>query len=72
MKAKADKASADTKVEMQRQIDELKVKAAAVRVKLEQIKSARKQAIDDARGTIDKAWTDLKGAFERATASFKD
>jgi len=72
MKARADKASADTKLKMQRQIEELKAREIAARAKLQQIRSAGQQALNDARGTIDKAWADLKGAFERARADLKD
>jgi hypothetical protein len=72
MKTKADQASAETKLKMQRQIEDLKAREIAARAKLQQIKSAGQQALHDARGTIDKAWADLKGAFERARADFKD
>ena len=72
LRAKADHASAETKLKMQRQLDELKAKEAAARTKLDQIKNTSKQAFEDARGAIDKAWSDLKGAFDRARASIKD
>ena len=71
LKAKAEQADAEGRIEYSRQVQELKKKEGQVREKLEQMKTAGGNAWQDLKSGVEEAIVDLKGAVDRAYAQFK-
>ena len=71
LKAKADKAKIESRTELINQIDELRKKKQTVQDKLKQLQTAGDGAWDDIRTGFERSWTELKGAYEKASAQFK-
>jgi chromosome segregation ATPase len=71
LKAKADKAKAEAKLEYYKSIEALQLKRDTARAKLHELKSAGDEAWDDLKSGAEKAWDDLKSAFHAAAAKFK-
>ncbi|MCF6147814.1 MAG: coiled coil domain-containing protein [Candidatus Kuenenia sp.] len=72
LKAKADKADAEAKIEYYRNIDSLKNDYNALQAKLLQLKSAADESWEDIKAGSETAWEELKTAFSNAMAKFKD
>jgi uncharacterized coiled-coil DUF342 family protein len=66
LKAKADKATADLKIGYQKQLDDLKAKRDVARDKINDVKAAGDDAWERMATAMEKAWADIKAAFERA------
>lgn len=71
LKAKADKAKAEAKIEYLKSIEGLQLKRDTARAKLHELKSAGDEAWEDLKSGAEKAWDDLKSAFHAAAAKFK-
>ena len=71
IKAKADKAKADAKVEYYRTIEDLQLKRDTARAKLHELKASGDNAWDDLKTGAEKAWDEVKGAFHTAAEKFK-
>jgi hypothetical protein len=71
LKAKADKATADAKVKMYQEIDDLKAKREAAQQKLDDLKAAGAEKWENLKAASDKALEDLKGKWESIKAKFK-
>jgi predicted nuclease with TOPRIM domain len=71
LKAKANKATVDSKTELFKQIDELHQKTETARDKLKQLQAAEDGAWDDMKTGVEKSWKELKSAFSIASARFK-
>ena len=72
LKAKADKATADAKIEMDQQIDHLRAQKDAAQHKLNDLKGAGaeswetlKAGSEKALGEMKKTWESLKGKFHQ-------
>ncbi|MHB8789734.1 MAG: sll1863 family stress response protein [Desulfobulbaceae bacterium] len=71
LKAKADKAKAEAKIEYRKSIEGLQLKRDTARAKLHELKSSSDEAWEDLKSGAEKAWDDLKSAFHAAAAKFK-
>lgn len=71
LKAKADKAEAQAKVEYYKQIDALRNQQAAVQEKLRGLKDAGEGAWEDLKAGLEKAWDDLQTSIETAISKVK-
>lgn len=71
LKAKADQADADAKLEYHKQIDSLRSKKEKASEKLNELKQAGEDAWEDMKAGIESAWDSLGDAVESATSRFK-
>jgi hypothetical protein len=71
LKAKADKAKADARVEYYKQIEELKIKKQAAGVKLAELRKAGDGAWEDLKTGLESAWNSLGKAVKAAASRFK-
>lgn len=70
-KAKADKATAEAKIEYYKTIDALQRKEEEARTKLQGLKAAGDEAWEDLKAGAENAWTEIKTAFHSAASKFK-
>lgn len=70
LEAKAAEASADTRIEYQKQIDNLRSKQDDARKKLAEFNEAGGQAREDLKSGLEKAWNDLGEAVRNARERF--
>lgn len=66
LKARADRARADTKIEYYNRIEDLEARRQAARSKLEDMKSSGESAFENLKSGAEKAWKDLGDAMESA------
>jgi uncharacterized coiled-coil DUF342 family protein len=71
LRAKADKAGADTKLEYNKKIEELRSMQKTAVGKLGEIKGASDDAWDELRAGANEAWDSLDKAFKNAASKFK-
>ena len=71
LKAKADGAEADAKLEYYKQIEELRSMQAAANEKLAELKEAKDDAWEDLKAGMDSAWGSLGNALKSARSRFK-
>ena len=71
LKAKADKATAEMKIEYHKTIEALQFKQDEARAKLRELKSAGDEAWEDVKTGAEKAWAEVKTAFHSAASKFK-
>ena len=71
LKLRANKAGADAKTEIDREIATLRAKLNEAKKKLVELKTAGDAASVEMRKGIENAWLEMKKAFENATAKFK-
>jgi hypothetical protein len=71
LKAKADNAKADIKIEYYRKIEILQQKHKDIRKKLEELKNSGDDAWEDLKEGAEKAWSEVKTAFNKAASNFK-
>lgn len=72
LKAKADSAEADAKLEYQKQIDDLRAKQDSARDKLDELKEAGEDAWQDLKAGIESAWDSLGSSVDSAMSRFKN
>ncbi|MFA5112098.1 MAG: hypothetical protein WC443_11870 [Desulfobaccales bacterium] len=70
LKAKADKAGADVKIEMYKQIDELRAKKEATQHQLNQIKAAGAESWEALKAGSEKTLEEMKKTWESMKARF--
>ena len=70
MKAKADKADAEAKLEYYKQIEDLRTKQEAAQKKLTELKAAGESAWEDLKAGIDLAWKSLGESIKSARSRF--
>lgn len=70
-KEKANQAKGDARVRMQKQVADLEVKRDKLRERVKDLKADSKNAWEEMKTGIDKAATDLQGAFDKAKDEFK-
>ena len=71
LKAKADKARADVKIDYQKTIDTLQRKQDEAGTKLHELKTASDEVWEDLKTGAEKAWAEVKTAFHDAMSRFK-
>ncbi|GJL75670.1 coiled coil domain-containing protein [Nitrosomonas sp.] len=71
LKAKMSGASADAKIEMNKQIESLESERSEVRQKYEELKNASGDAWKDVRDGMETAWNRVSDSFKRAADRFK-
>jgi len=71
LKAKADKAKDNAKLEYQEQIESLNLKRQEAQGKLKELKEASGDAWEDIKSGVDLAWNSLSEAVKSATSRFK-
>jgi chromosome segregation ATPase len=71
LKAKADKAEAEAKIEYHEELDELRLKWAAAQQSLRELKAAGDKAWDEVEASLRKAWAELKKGLDSAASKFK-
>jgi hypothetical protein len=71
LKAKADNAKADAKIEYVKTIEALQRKQNEAGKKLQELKNSGDEAWEDIKTGAEKAWAEVKTAFHDATSRFK-
>lgn len=71
LKAKADKAEADSQLEYYKHIEELRAMQETVHSKLDELKAANDDAWEDIKAGVDNAWNSLSNALKSAASRFK-
>ena len=71
LKAKADTARAEAKIEYYKTIETLQGKQDAARTKLQEIRAAGDDAWEDLKTGAEKVWADVKTAFQSSVSRFK-
>ncbi len=71
LKAKADKATAEAKIEYYKQLEELQPKREAAKLKLQEIKNSSEAAWEHLKIGAEKAVEDLKISYEKAKLRFE-
>lgn len=72
LKAKASGASADAKLEMNKQVEVLESKIEEGKEKLSELADASDDTWESMKDSIDSKWKSLKSAFSDAVSRFKD
>lgn len=70
MKAQAERAQADGKIEYEEQIQELRVKRDEMERKLEELQEANESAWEDVKKGADRAWDNMSKAMQEAWDRF--
>jgi multidrug resistance efflux pump len=71
LKAKADTARAEAKIEYYKTIETLQGKQDAARTKLQELRAAGDDAWEDLKTGAEKIWADVKTAFQSSVSRFK-
>ena len=71
LRARADKAKAEAKIEYHETIEALQHRQDEARAKLHELKTAGDEAWEDLKTGAEKAWAEVKTAFHEAAAKFK-
>jgi len=71
LKARADKAKAEAKIEYYKTIEGLQHKENEARAKLHELKTAGDAACEDLKIGAEKAWDEVKAAFHSAALKLK-
>ena len=71
LKARADKARAEAKVEYYKTIETLQRRQDEARTKVQELKTAGDEAWEDLKTGAEKAWDEVKAAFHIAASKFK-
>jgi hypothetical protein len=71
LKARADKAKAEAKIEYYKTIEALQQRQDEAGTKLHELKTAGDEAWEDLKTGAEKAWTEVKAAFHDAASKFK-
>jgi hypothetical protein len=71
LKAKADNARADMKIEYYKTIEALQNKQNEARTKLQELKTAGDEVWEDIKTGAEKVWAEVKTAYHDASSRFK-
>ena len=71
LKARADKARADAKIEYYKTIEALQHRQDEARTKLHELKTSGDEVWEDLKTGAEKVWDDVKTAFQSAASKFK-
>lgn len=72
LKAKADQAEAEAKIEYSKRIEDLRQRKEALQAQLAELKNAGDAAWEEIKSGVEKASAELKSAVESAAAKFKE
>jgi chromosome segregation ATPase len=72
LKAKANTAQADARIEYEKEIEELEEKQAQAKDRLEGLRAAGENSWGDLRKGLDQAWDELRDAVSQAAGRFED
>lgn len=72
MRAKAEGATADVKLDLKREIEGLEGKMETVKGKLAELASTSDEAFESIKEGVDMAWESLKLSFSEAASKFRD
>jgi uncharacterized protein YhaN len=70
LKARADKAAADTRQGYYDEIEALRAKESSMRTKLQELKTSGDDAWGDLKEGLDNSWNQVKDSFNKAAARF--
>jgi hypothetical protein len=71
LRAKADKAKAELKVEYYKMIETLQAKQETARIRLEELRTAGDDRWEDYKTDGEETWDDIKAAFQKAVSKFE-
>jgi uncharacterized coiled-coil DUF342 family protein len=71
LKARADKATADTRQGYYDEIETLRAKRASMQAKLQELKASSDDAWGDLKEGLDRSWNQVRDSFNKAAARFK-
>jgi hypothetical protein len=71
LEAKAAKATAEAKIELIKEVEDLRRKKIALQAKFDELQHAGGEAWDTLKGGVEKAASELKSALERAISRFR-
>ena len=71
LKARADKAKAEAKIEYYKTIETLQGKQDKARMKLQEIRTTGDDGWEDLKTGAENVWTEVNSAFQRAATKFK-
>lgn len=71
LKAKADGAEADARIESYKLIDGVRTKVDVAQTKLRELKASSEEAWDSLKRGVEHTWTDLKIAIEAAVSKLE-
>lgn len=71
LKAKADKAEADAKIEYHKEIERFRAKQQAAQEKLDELKESSEDAWEDLKAGVESSWNSLGDALKSAASRFK-
>ena len=71
LKAKAEKAKAEVKIEYYKTLETLHGKQDVARTKLKELRSAGDDAWEDVKAGAENVWTEIKAVFQNAASRFK-
>jgi multidrug resistance efflux pump len=71
LKARADKASADTRQGYYDEIEALRAKQASMQAKLQELKASSDDAWGDLKEGLDRSWNQVRDSFNKAADRFK-
>ncbi|WP_420403883.1 coiled coil domain-containing protein [Nisaea sp.] len=71
MKARADEAEADAKIDFRRQLDEMRAERDKAEARLTELRDASDKAWDDVKSGFEKAWDDISAAFDSARTRYQ-
>lgn len=72
IRAKAAKAGAEKKIELNKQIEDLEARLASGKAKVGELAEATDDAWDSVKEGVDTAWESLRSAFSDAASRFKN
>ena len=70
LKAKADEAEADQKLAIQKRLDEIDEQRKSFKTRVQEIRDAGDDALQDLSNGFERAWSELTDAVGRASARF--
>ncbi|MGR3314064.1 hypothetical protein [Roseovarius indicus] len=71
LRAQAKGASADSQIDYEKQLDELRQRRDEMQAQVEKLKSSQGEAWTDMKAGAEKAWTEMSSAMEKARSRFK-
>ncbi|GJL79191.1 MAG: hypothetical protein NPINA01_21800 [Nitrospinaceae bacterium] len=71
LKARAQKASAELKIDYKEDLEEMRAKQEVARKKLDELTHSGDEAWEDLKDGMEKAWNDLGAAVKSAISRFK-
>jgi len=71
LKAKAENAKADAKIDYYKTIEALEHKQDEAKTKLQELKTAGDEAWEAVKGGAEKTWAEVKAAYHDAVSKFK-